>query len=340
MKLIYTERTRLLQSMKVVSLFFFLLISSSFYSCNSSAQENLQKDSDSEELKSGNNEKVFSFHKMTNGKDNYWKVVFKDGEVAELYKNGKKIPDENIKDYKGMISDELADLNDYHFELPRHNFHFQFNREALDSAMKQLHESLSHKDFGWVDSAFNSKEFRSEMDSLKNSLSGLKKMKLYLPEGKFDFHFDTSAFNKGMRELRENLKNMKFNSHDFKCDMGAFREGMEHNRFNSEDFKIDMEKFSHQMEKFKDEMKSFHFDMEKFKKERKTFKSFMKDIRGELVKDKLIKNEDEKFDMKMNSKEMFINGNKVPDNLFKKYKEIYQQHYGKEIEKEFDINTN
>ena len=69
----------------------------------------------------------------------------------------------------------------------------------------------------------------------------------------------------------------------------------------------------------------------------KTFKGFMKDVRSELVKDKLIKNEDEKFDMKMDSKEMIINGKKVPDDLFKKYKEIYKRHYGQEIEHEINI---
>ncbi len=333
----YTEKFRFQNAAKIFSLFIFLLISSSFYSCTSTAQENLQKDSDSEDLKAGRNEKVFSFHKTADGKDNYWKAIFKNGELSELYKNGKKIPDENLDDYKDMINNELAGLNDYHFDFPKHEFHFQFDRSSLDSAMQQLHKSLSHKDFGWVDSAFNSEEFRSQMDSLRKNLSGLKKMK-------FDFQFDTSSFNKDMKVLRENLKNMKFNRNDFECNMGAFKEGMkrfreeiEHNRFNSEDFKIKMDKLSHQMDKFKEEMKSFHTNMEKFKKEMKTFKNFMKDVKHELVKDNLIKSTDEEFDMKMNSKEMLINGKKVPDDLFKKYKEIYKQNYGKEIDHEINI---
>lgn len=337
MNYFYTEKFRLQNAVKIFSLFLFLLISSSFYSCTSSAQENLQKDPDSEDIKAGKNEKVFSFHKTTDGKDNYWKAVFNDDKLVELYKNGKKIPDENLDDYKDMVGNELSGLNDYHFEFPQHNFHFRFNREALDSAMKELNLNLSNKNFGWVDSVFNSEEFKSEMDSLRKNLSGLKKMK-------FDFHFDTTAFNKSMRELRENLKNMKFNRSDFECDMSAFKEGMkkfheemEHNRFNSEDFKIEMDKLSHQMTKFKSEMKSFHSNMEKFKKEMKTFKSFMKDVRHELVKDNLIKSEDEEFDMKMDSKSMSINGEKVPDNLFKKYKEIYKKNYGKEIEHEINI---
>ena len=54
----------------------------------------------------------------------------------------------------------------------------------------------------------------------------------------------------------------------------------------------------------------------------------------------MIKDEDENFSMKFNSKEMIINGNKVPDDLFKKYKEIYKKHYGKDIDDEFDINNN
>ncbi len=342
---IYTRRDKSLHSAKMFSFLFFIFLSLSFYSCSSPAQENMQKESDNEDIKSDSGEKVFSFHRLTNGKDVLWKAVFKDGKVAELYKNGKKIPQENIDDYQDMVNDELSDLEFYQPEFPRRNFRFRFDRGALDSSMKQLRESLSHKDFSWVDSAFNSEKFRSEMDSLKENLRGLKRIRLCLPDS-LDFHFDSAAFNRGMRELKENLENMKFDHHDFECDMGAFREGMKkfreemkHNRFNSEDFKIDMKDFSHQMKKFKEEMKDFHLNMENFKSEMKKLKSFLKDVRVELVKDNIIKSEDESFKLKMDSEEMFINGKKVPDNLFKKYKEIYKKNFGKEIEHEINFNT-
>ncbi len=324
-------------NMKLLQLIIFMTIAFSYYTCAAPAQENLQNAPDSTKT-ANQGEKTFIFHKMAEGKDNLWKVVFEDGKIVELYKNGKEIPKEDIGDYQSMVEDELAELNPDHFVFPPRHFHFWIDRSALDSSLKHLSESLSHKDFGWVDSAFNSKEFRVQMDSLRKNLQGLKKMK-------FDFHFDTSAFNKSMRELKKNLEHMKFNRHDFQCDMGAFkeemrkfREEMKRNRFNSDDFKIDMREFENDMRKFGEEMKHFGMNMKKFDKEMKSYHSFMTDLRHELVNDKLIKNEDEEFDMKFNSKEMIINGKIVPDNLFKKYKKLYKEHFGKDINHEMDIN--
>ena len=201
-------------TIKIFSMLVFMAVAFSLDACAAPVQGSLQSGQDSTEA---SGEKTFTFHKMSNGKDNLWKVVFEDGKIVKLYKNGSRIPKENIDEFQSMVDDELAELNPDHFEFPMHHFNFRFNRSELDSSLKHLNESLLHKDFGWVDSAFNSKEFRSEMDSLRKSLKGLKNTRPYLP-GKLDFHFDTSAFNKSMCELKKNLEQMRLYHHDFGCD--------------------------------------------------------------------------------------------------------------------------
>ncbi len=259
----YTAKMFSSINLKLMQTIIFIVASLSYYSCAAPVQENIQSTYDSTET-ADNGTETFTFHRMTNGKDNLWKVIFKDGEIVELYKNGKEIPKDDIGDYQPMVEEELAGLSPHHFVFPPRHFHFWFDRSALDSSLKHLNENFSNKDFGWVDSAFNSKEFRMEMDSLRKNLKGLKKMK-------FDFHFDTSAFNKNMRELKKNLEQMKFNRHDLPCDMSAFGERMRefgeemrHNRFNSEDFKIDMHEFENQMRRFDEKMKDFDLKMKKF----------------------------------------------------------------------------
>ena len=70
------------------------------------AQENLAKKSDIDNQQE--DEKEFTFHQNKNGKDNIWKAVFKDGKLTELYKNGQKIPDENLEDYTDMVNEETG----------------------------------------------------------------------------------------------------------------------------------------------------------------------------------------------------------------------------------------
>jgi|GEM_PF-1141661 len=320
------------------------VLSSFFYSYAAPALGNLQKEKASTEAPADSTQKTFTFHKITNGKDNLWKAVFEGGEIVKLYKNGKEIPQENLEDYKDIINEEIAGISPYQFGFHANDFHFHFDRSALDSTLKHLKESLSHKDFCWVDSAFNSEEFKAKMDSMRKDMQGLRHLNLCLP-GRFDFKFDTSSFNKRMHELKKNIEHMKFDRRSYESDMGAFKEDMKKfgeqmkHSFNSGEFKSEMRKFEEQMKKFAEEMKHFSSDMKRSNHDLEKYHSFMKGIRHELVKDKLIKSEDEHFSMNFNSKEMIINGKRVPDNLFEKYKKIYKEHFGRDIEDDSNIDN-
>jgi hypothetical protein len=331
---ICSKQTELFKTISVLMLFFSSFI---FYSCTSSAQENITKKAevDNRQL----DEKVFTFHQEKEGKDNYWKVVFKDGKISELYKNSRRIPDENIEDYTGMVDAELEGVQNGRHDFGGNSYKFGFNMNNFDSTLSHLGEEWGNMDFGNCDPVFNNEQFHKNMDTLKDNLRKLDKMK-------FTFHFDSSAFNKSMNELKKSLKELKFNSPTslYKngqpgCDMEAFKEGMkdfdkemQHNRIFNEDFKIDMSQFE-------DNMKNFDLNMKGFNKNMKKLNSFLKELRHELVKDNLIKDGSENFSMKFNPDEMIINGKKVPDDLLKKYKSIYKKHYGKDIDDEFNINN-
>jgi hypothetical protein len=346
MKSNFTFFSRQVEFVKTISAALLVFSSVALYSCTTSAQENLSKESETDTLQEGNN--VFTFHQNKNGKDINWKAVFKDGELTELYKNGKRVPDENVEDYKDMVNEELEDLHDNNDQFGRNSSHFNVDMGGPDDAMAHLGDNFKDMNFDNddCDSVWDNEQFHKDMDSLKINMKKLHKMK-------FNFHFDTTAFSRGMKELRQSLKKLKYNPHMnlYKngfpgCDMEAFKDGMKnfneemkHNRIFNEDFKIDMSEFADKMKDFNKNMKNFELNMRDFNKNMKKFIGFFKDLKHELVKDNLIKDEGEKFNMKFNSKEMIINGNKVPGDLFEKYKGIYKKNYGKEIDNDFIINN-
>ena len=336
----YSKKTELVKTISVITLFFSSFI---LYSFTSFAQEDITKKPDAENRQK--NEKIFTFHRDKNGIDNYWKVIFRDGKIAELYKNGRKIPDENIDDYTPMINEELYGLQNGNQNLNGNPYGVNIYLKNLDSTLAHLAAIQGSINFADCDSIFDSEQFHKDMDSLRINLKKLRKMK-------FNFHFDTSAFNSGMKELRENLKNLNINPDIYLykdgfpgCDMEVLKDGMrrfdeemKHIRIFNEDFMINMPGFENKIKDLENQMKNLDFKMKDLDENMKKLNGFLKELKHELVNDNLIKDEDENFSMKFNSDELSINGNKVSGELLNKYKEIYKKHFGKEIDDEFDIN--
>jgi hypothetical protein len=325
---------------KAISVLILFLSSVFLYSCSSSAPKNLINKTGAEDQQE--NQNVFTFHLNKNGKDIYWKAVFKDGQLVQLYKNGNKIPEDNLEDYTGMVNDELGELHHDRNDKWENFPHPNFNAPDLSNNMPDPQWDFVDSNFNNRDSLVDGKQFYKDLDSLRYNMRNLRKLN-------FIFHFDTLASNKGMRELMKNLRNLKINPTDFECNMDNFNEGMKkfdeemkHNRIFNEDFHIDMKDFTKNMDKITESMKNFKVDLKGVKEWMVKYKGFIKDMRLELFKDGLIKSEDEQFNMKFNSKKLIINNKKVPDNLFDKYKGIYKKHFGKDIDDEYyfddDIN--
>ncbi len=313
-----------------------------FYSCSSSSQNNLYKDSGLNEEQNNSNVKAFIFRTNEHGKEIAWKAVFNSDTLAQLFKNGEIVPTEEIDKYKDMVYNNIDDLNESYNEFGNADIHINMNN--FNKGMKRFHHWMANLDSTDFDFHFDKKAFQKGMKHLDRELSHLK-------DFKFNFHFDstqcfdTSQFNESMRKLRHNLEHMKFDHHDFECDMGDLRESMKDLKkelrklhFNKSDFEIDMSHLKDEMAKLKDKMKNFNFEMKGFEKKMKKFGAFMKELKQEMVKDDLIKSEDEHISLKFNSNEMKVNGKKVPEKLFEKYKKMYRDYFGKDITDGFRLN--
>ncbi len=153
---------------------------------------------------------------------------------------------------------------------------------------------------------FDKEEFRTQMEELKKELSELDFEEL-------QFEFDDEEFRMNMEELKKELKGKKYSFH------------------------FDMDNFKEEMRELKEELKHLDIELDDLDIELKKLDGFMDDLREELQSDGLIYNKDDDFDLDLGNDEMLINGEPVPDELFNKYKDMYEEHFGKKLDGEYKL---
>jgi hypothetical protein len=249
--------------------------------------------------------KTYSFSTRENGEKIQWTAIIRNGNIESLYKNDEKLSENAIAQYKDMV---------------------------LEHA-KKLDESLSSLDeFYFPDSClyFNSDAFKKQMEELN------KRMKNF----KFDFHFDEKNYEKMMERLHKNLeklKDEKFFDNEKWEDMDRKLSDAFRDRDFDFHFNFDFDKMNMSLDKLNLKMKDLKIDMSHLKEKMERLKEFLKDVRSELIKDGYIDENDNDFDLEFTKNKIEVNGKRLPDKLLEKYKKIYKEHFGKEINDRFRI---
>jgi chromosome segregation ATPase len=129
----------------------------------------------------------------------------------------------------------------------------------------------------------------------------------------------SKSYKKEMEKLKVDMKN-------FNVNMDEFKEKMKKSGLNSESFKKNMEKLKKNMEKLKEDLKPL--------------KEFIHEMKKELVNDNLIEEGDDIDNLTLSQNEMIVNDKKVPEDIHKKYLELYKKHFGKELKgnNKFQLN--
>ena len=260
--------------------------------------------------------KTFSFYEHENGDEVHWKVVTKDGEIVELYKDGEKLSDEEMSENEDYINDKLAEIEEGLEEIDEIDF-------------DELHESLKNLKFNFKFD-FDDESFTASMKQLKEGLKHLKDHKFNF---EFDFDddwdFDSESFRE---ELKESLKELDHMNFEFDFDKEEFKEGMREFRDNMKDFKVDMKEFKANMKDFDVDMSELKNEMKELKVELKKLDGFLDETKSELISDGYVDEDAEDYDMELHEDEMIVNGKKLPDDLHKKYLDIYEKHFDKKLE--------
>lgn len=289
----------------------------------------------------------YTFYDYQDGKKVQYKVYFNDDDIASLYIDEKKIPDNEIDDYRTMIYDKIDNIN--HSSKSRSVHRFKDNA-VID--MSWLNEMMSELKENLQDSKFkihiDKENLQEEMERLKEELKDID----------IDIHFDKEQFRQEMKELKKHLKKMKkedfeINMDEFNRKMQEFAEEMKHQEFAINNMKIKIPEIhiphidipeppeiNVDLSGLEASMKDLDKKMAELDKKMKKLDAFMDEFKKELVKDGIIKSEDENFEIDYRNDGLEINGKKVPDHLYEKYKKMYKEHFGREFDPHFKIRIN
>lgn len=182
-----------------------LLFAFTSVSCADTPTDSLNKDS----------QKYLSFYENVDGEQIHWEANFFGDEITSIYKNGKRIPDDLVADYKEKVYSQLDEMR---FGDRKFKFHmplvvgedFHFDMEELHKDLEEMQKDLPELNEDFQYHHFDSEEFEKEMEELEKELEE-NKSHIY------KFKFDEEEFKEQMeqleKELKENLpklKNFKF----------------------------------------------------------------------------------------------------------------------------------
>jgi chromosome segregation ATPase len=178
-----------------------LFSSLSSISCGSTTTDSLRKDE----------AKYLSFYETVDGETVHWEVNFFGNEITSIYKNGNKIPDDLVADYKDKVYDQLDEMRyggkkySFRMHFPAGE-DFEFDMDHLHKDLEEMRKNLPEHKEHFEFYHFDNEEFEKQMEELKKELE----------ENKLDFYrleFDEKEFREQMeklqKELKENLPNWK-----------------------------------------------------------------------------------------------------------------------------------
>jgi septation ring formation regulator EzrA len=149
-------------------------------------------------------QKYLSFYETVHGERIHWEANFFGDEIASIYKNGKRIPDDLVADYKDKVYDQLDDMrfggNKFTFRMPViTSDKFHIDMEELNKELEEMKKDLPKYKEHFKFYQFDSEEFEKEMGELKKELEE-NKSKIY------KWKFDEEKFKEQMEELEKDLK--------------------------------------------------------------------------------------------------------------------------------------
>ena len=304
--------------------------------------ENNSLTPDTSSIKKG--KKTIKFYDNENGQEKKFKAKLNNGKLEELYIDGDKVDDKDLSKYENEVAQKTDEYESLMEDYRENMKDFREKMKAYREKMKSLGFKHNHSfnfdfDFppfppdafssGMFDSTLQKEIMENVHKGLAEGLANLSTMPpIHIPP----IHIPEMCIPPvDLGELREELKNLKFDTTAFRESMKEFKENMKNFKFDMKKFKEEMKETGPNSEAFKKSMAELKKNMGKLKKELKPLKGFWRETRDEMVKDNLIEPGEDIDSFTLSKDEMIIGGKKVSPELHKKYLGIYKKHYGKEL---------
>lgn len=246
-------------------------------------------------------DQTYSFNSDDSGKSVRFEVNFDNGEISSLYKDGHRIPDNEIDDYRDMIDHKLNKLQHKSHHISVDLGKFESDMHTFREEMHKMKEEFKDQEF---DFKFDSEDFQKGMEDLSKELSGLKDKKIRI-------EFDSDKFRDEMDNLKKDL------DIHIKIDMNNLKENLD--------------RLGREMDKNRDELSHISIDLSGLDSKLDKLNEFIDTLKKEMVKDNLLKNESDKLNVDLDENGMTVNGKEVSPELFRKYKQLYEDHFDKKL---------
>ncbi len=267
-----------------------------------------------------------------------WRVDFNNDKISSIYKDGTRLPDKEIDQYKEMIYKKLGELKSDYKDVDSKVHKFHFDIDKFKDKIDMFKKDFDNDKFMHFKLEFDEDEFEKNMEKLEEQLKKLK-------DKKIELYFDSDKLKDNMKELEDNLKNIPIppNSPDVDIDvyldMDAFKDGMKKFKesFKNFDIKIDSSDFDmgelrENMKNLKKNLKGLKIELRDQKGELKNLNLFFDDLKSELIKDGYLSSSDEEYNLEMNSEKTIVNGSEVKQEDHSKYEDLYKSRFDKEID--------
>jgi len=162
-----------------------------------------------------NSQKYLSFYETVDGNRIHWEVNFDGNEITSVYKNGNRVPDDLVDDYKNKVYKELDEMRfgDKFYSFKMHDFNID---------MDEIHKNMREFKEKFKDHKWKLEEFKFDDEKLKQNMEELQeKLKEYNFKN-FQWKFDDEEFKERMEKLEEYLKE-HLEDFEFKYDFDEER---------------------------------------------------------------------------------------------------------------------
>jgi len=292
--------------------------------------------------------KVLSFYNYEDGYRSRFDVNFKGDRISSIFKDGRKLPSSEIKNYEDLVYknlDEMHGKRSMEKDVVFRNFNP--DRDYYGDAVKKFREDMRDKKKFYIfkdnDTLSEDSIFSFDFRELDKDLPGKKKLHIFKHHSDL---FPDSSFREGMKKMRDELAKLKDKKIRINIDTDKIRKMEEYDlqelkekikQMTKElkeikiDIDVDIPEIEIEIENLDDNLSDLDEEMSEVNVDLKNLENFTEEIKKELYKDGIIKSENEGFSFNAKSGKIRVNDKEIPAELNGKYKGIYKKHFGKEL---------
>jgi beta-lactamase regulating signal transducer with metallopeptidase domain len=230
-------------------------------------------------------------------------LVTENNQVKELYVDGKKIPTEKMESYKKVTSKILIDTK---IELE------QSQKEMAESA-REMEQSKKEMEESKLEMAQSEKE-------LAESAKELEQSKKEMDEAAKQMALDKVQADNDIEQSKRDIAQSNIEMTQSKVEMEQAQKEMKEDLKQS---KLDMEQAAKDMAQAKKDMEQAAKDEAQAKKDEEQSRLLQEKIVADLIKEHIIKDKNDLVSYGLNNEELIVNGEKQPDEIFKRFKNKY-----------------